>query len=268
MRSTTRVAVLTVVLLLCGLLLPLAGCDSGGGGDPVPEFEARITGAEQRTFRGTAGVRDSDTFARTLPPSLVLPLTPIVPDSLFSGRRPDTLFTIPDSLSQPPPSSTLILGATDDDGEARRGDGLTFVIEGNDRPAPDTYDLSGLAGFVGGIDDGGTIPAEIPPAIAVYTRLDASTFRVVPAIGGTLTIEESTPDVVRGTFDLQTALAFETPVPVPLDTTLASRVTQRFYAAQIEGAFTATPTADAAVPLPLSTLDRRPDGLGQLGTGH
>lgn len=177
-----------------------------------------------------------------VPSDLLSPTDLFRPDSLS-----DSLNVGGDSTRTLPPSTALVLAAPDAEG---RGDGITFVIQGTDRPETGTYDLSTGSrfgdGFRGGPGDGATRSS----ALAFYSRLDADEFMAAPSVTGSLTIEASTDDVVRGTFDFQTALALVVPVDAPFDSTLADRVTQRFYPARINGSFSATPDAALLPPTP------------------
>lgn len=221
----------------CALTLGLVACDSSGGdGPPTAQFEAEISGSVQKTLRGPAGLAGREEAGNALggifgvfPPPDSLDL-PGVPDSLAT-ERPDTLV---------PAGTALFLR---DEGSS--GDGISLFVQGDGLPETGTYSLD-LFSLGGGQPD----PASDIEGVALYTALRDSTFRIVPASQGTLTIEEASDDVLRGRFNFSTLLALDIRLPAPGDTSFADNVNQQFFQTSVEGTFTATRAADARPPFP------------------
>ena len=223
----------------------LVACDASGPDDPPePRFEAKITGAIQKTLRGPAGLASGteagDAFAGlfgVLPPatdSLILPL----PDSLDEAPL--------DSLR---PSGTILFLRDED--ASPFGSGISVFIRGDGPPAPGTY---AFQTFALGPD---ALPLRRPAveAFASYTELEDDTFRIAPAAQGSVTVEASGADLLRGRFAFATLLALELRAPVPGDTTFAGLLEPQPFQTSIAGTFTATRAA-AAFPLLLDSMAR------------
>jgi len=231
-------SVLTVAVLL-------SACDaSGPDAPPEPRFEAEITGAIQKTMRGPAGLargaEASDAFAG------LFGVLPLAPDSL---RLP-----LPDSLNRPPldalhPSGTILF-LRDEDADLF-GSGISVFIRGDGPPTPGTYSFQSVSLGPGAPP----LRRPTPEALASYAEREDDRVRIAPAAQGSLTVESSSADRLRGRFAFTTLLALDLRAPVPGDTTFADLLRPQPFRTSVSGTFTAARTA-RAFPSPPDSMGR------------
>ena len=185
---------LLAAIVGAGLLVTIAGCDSGSE-EPRPQFSAELTtgsemtGSETNAIDGTAGLSDGESIAQSLNTAL----------DLVSTFVPDTV-SVPDSLLDPSStnldeSTFVFLTNESSDGQGRT---ITLAFPGDGSvPGEGEYSL----------DDGGA--TDSPPFIAFYTNYEGNDLLAAPMTGGTVTVMESGPDRLRGDFSLSMAGAVE-----------------------------------------------------------
>lgn len=230
----TFVSTLLVAGLAVGLMVGLTACDSGEE-PPQPEFQAEVSGAVTQSLDGTAGVTDSEALSEEFRGTALL-IDAAVPDSLV----PDSLMpggvVPPDSGSVPPATVLLLTAPTDADSPF--GQTLAITIPGEDVPAPGAYQ-------VGVSED----PDSGPPTSATYIDNQPDTLLASIATAGTVQIESSSADVIRGRFTLETDQAVAVVglgggIPQP------GSIEFRPFETTVEGSFTALRSADNQPLLP------------------
>jgi hypothetical protein len=232
------------------LVFALSACDSGPDANDVTEsrFEATLSGTVNKTIRGTANSARSSAMGSAFS-GLFAPLPVAPPDSgLFTppdSLRGDSLFVPPpDSLPELPSGTALVLSTADAPGQ---GEGLSFFFAGDTMPATGEYRIAAPLLFPG--DGSPSLPQS--DVNGTYSELDGQEFTLAPIVSGTVTIETSTADVLRGRFSLQTVRALTFTFPAPGDTALfTDPVVPRPFATTINGTFVATPADAPPVPAP------------------
>jgi hypothetical protein len=215
----------------------LTACDSNDA-PPTPEFEAEMTGDVEQTLNGTAGMSDSDAFDQQFQGAFRL-LPTLLPDS----TRPDSL-PLPDSINTPP-ATLLILTAESGNGY---GQTITATFYGDSIPETGTYEV----GLV--LDTARTTPFPELDVTAGYIDSQPDSLLIAGAMGGTITLEESSQNVMRGRFQLETQQALRltglgTTGPLGPD-----NFGLRPFDTEIRGSFTALRSADAEPLLPFGGL--------------
>ena len=174
---------LLAAIVGAGLLVTIAGCDSGSE-EPRPQFSAELTtgsemtGSETNAIDGTAGLSDGENIDQSLNAALGLVLDEVsVPDSLLDP-----------SSTNLDESTFVFLTNESGDGQGRT---ITLAFPGDGSvPGEGEYSL----------DDGGA--TDSPPFIAFYTNYEGNDLLAAPMTGGTVTVMESGPDRLRGDFSL------------------------------------------------------------------
>ncbi len=218
-------------LLFLLIALITAGCDSADPATepPEPSFEATLSAPIGATLRGPAVVGNAD----------------------FSTQN-FFVWPLPNS-----DQSITSIQLIDDAGAGNTADFISLTRLGADRPEPDTYSAGSFLACVqpGVFTCFGTAPLD-DLFLTEYMRASGDTLTIYPIQSGTVSIDESSDEVIRGTFELSTRLAMrlgavaDTSVmwgddpwrAFPMLDTLATPLT-------IDGQFTAT-RGELTNPLP------------------